>query len=245
MRQKALLSSLVLVLLSVTLLAADSELQNMAARLSDDARRLSDVAYDGFRRRDRGNRADVEALYATIEFHSATELFQRMIGDNRPQSELRDSVYVLRDRLTRMDRYGFGRQERSRMSVLLQNIERQLGGPTRSDRTPPSSEDDDWRQGGETGLLTWSGRVDDEVILIVRGSRVNVRVVKGVRVQDDDYSFESPLPRNEVDLQVRKRRGRGSVDLIEEPTRQNDYTAMIRIRDNRSGSDVYELEVSW
>jgi hypothetical protein len=46
-------------------------------------------------------------------------------------------------------------------------------------------------------------------------------------------------------LQIRRIRGRGSVDLIQEPSRENDYSAMIRVRDNRSGSDTYEIEVSW
>ena len=87
--------------------------------------------------------------------------------------------------------------------------------------------------------------MDDEVILTVRGSRVGARVVDGERVRDEDYRFDSPLPRRETNLQLRKIRGRGSVDLIQEPSRENDYTAMIRIRDNRSGSDSYDIEVSW
>jgi len=232
---------LLLALSSLTLFAADSRLQAMADQLSDQAQQLSDNAYSGFRRRDRGNRADVEALYATMQFRSGTELFRRMVDDNRPESELRDSVFVLRAQLTRMDRYAFGRQERGRMNALLQEIETQLGA-----RSPSSPSSPSWERGGfGSGRLRWSGRVDDEVILMVRGSRVSVRVVDGERVDDEDYRFDSPLPRRETNLQVRRIRGRGSVDLIQEPSRENDYSAMIRIRDNRSGSDAYEIEVSW
>ena len=232
---------LLLALSSLTLLAADARLQQTAGQLSDRAQQLSEEAYNGFRRRDRGNRADVEALYATVQFRSGTELFRRMVDDNRPQSELRDGVLVLREQLSRMDRYAFGQQERSRMNVLLQDMERQLGARSSAYPSTPT-----WDRGGlGSGRLTWSGRVDDEVILTVRGSRVSVRVVDGNRVEDEDYRFDSPLPRRETELQVRKTRGRGSVDLIQEPSRENDFTAMIRIRDNRGGSDNYDIEVSW
>ena len=138
MRHRALFSMLLLALSSLTLLAADSRLQAIADQLSDRAQQLSNEAYDGFRRRDRGNRADVEALYASVQFRSGTELFRRMVDDNRPESELRDSVLVLRDQLNRMDRYAFGRQERERMNVLLRDIETQLGA-ARYPSFPPSN----------------------------------------------------------------------------------------------------------
>jgi hypothetical protein len=214
-------------------------LRDTARELSDVARHLADIAYDGFARRDRGNRADVEALYVVMQFRASADLFLRMVDDNRPTSELRDSVSVLRSELARMDRYAFGREERRHLHDLVQNADAELGG----------------RPGGRTGgyygnyetsgRMHWSGRVDDEVVIMIQGTRASVRTLTGDRVRDEDFSFDSPLPRREVRMHLRKLEGRGSVDLIEEPSRRNDYSAVVRIRDKKAGADNYEFELTW
>lgn len=237
--------SLVLIMLALLITPFISErafafaIRDTAQQLSQVARQLSDVAYDGFSHRDRGNRADVEALYVVLQFRAATDLFLRMVEDNRPTTELRDSVAILRSELTRMEPYAFGRNERRRMYDLVSNAEAEMNG----------------RPGGRTGIyggeygtsgrMRWSGRVDDEVVIMIQGSRASVRTVAGDRVRDENASFDSPLPRQELRLNLRKLNGRGSVDLVEEPSRRNDYSAVVRIRDKKSGSDEYEFELRW
>jgi len=39
--------------------------------------------------------------------------------------------------------------------------------------------------------------------------------------------------------------GRGQVDVIQQPSRQNDYTTIVRVRDDRSGSADYRLAAYW
>ncbi len=213
-------------------------IRNTAQQLSEVARELGDVAYDGFARRNRGNRADVEALYVVMQFRAATDLFLRMVEDNRPTSELRDSLSVLRSELTRMDQYAFGRNERRRMFDLVRNAEAELSGR-------PGGAGGYYGQYGTSGGMHWSGRVDDEVVIMIQGSRASVRTVTGDRVRDENYSFDSPLPRQELRLNLRKLNGRGSVDVVEEPSRRNDYSAVVRIRDKKSGTDDYEFELRW
>ncbi len=214
-------------------------LRDTAQQLTDVARNLTDVAYNGFARRDRGNRADVEALYVVMQFRASTELFLRMVQDNRPTTELRDSAAILRNELTRMDQYAFGRNERRRMYDLVQNAEAELGG------RPAGRTGGYYGNYGTSGRMRWSGRVDDEVVIMIQGSRASIRTVTGDQVRNEDFSFDSPLPRQELKMNLKKVNGRGSVDLIEEPSRRNDYSAVVRIRDKKSGTGDYEFELSW
>lgn len=233
----------ILVTLLLTPLMTDHALafalRDTARQLSDVARDLAEAAYDGFARRSRGNRADVEALYVVMQFRASTELFLRMVEDNRPASELRDSASMLRNDLARMDQYAFGRTERRRIAELVRTAESELGGRTIG------------RSGGYygdyglSGRMRWSGRVDGEIVIMIKGSQATIRTVSGDRVRDEEASFASSLPRQEMRLNLRQIKGRGSVDLIEEPSRRNDYSAVVRIRDTRGGSDQYEFELNW
>jgi hypothetical protein len=215
--------------------AAAASLSRLAEDLVDRADSLAEEAYRGFKRRDKGNRADVEALYVTLQFRAGAGLFLRMVKDRRPESELRDSVEILRSDLGRMNRYSFGRRERDQMDRIVEEMARGL----RVRRSPG--------RGGleEIGRMRWSGRVDSEVRVVVQGSRVSVRATSGDRVKDEKYTFDSPLPKADVIARLQQREGRGTVELIEQPSRRNDYSAVIRIIDRRGGSDRYEFELTW
>lgn len=94
-------------------------------------------------------------------------------------------------------------------------------------------------------LFTWTGRVDREVILVVRGRHVETRAsgldasfAPRLEVRDD-------LPRQVGALEVHKANGRGDVEMLQQPSARNDYTAMLRVWDSRSGSDDYRVVVTW
>lgn len=95
------------------------------------------------------------------------------------------------------------------------------------------------------GRLIWSGRVDDVIELEVRGRNVRERLISGQQYNNGRFQFDSSLPNSEVNVRVEKRRGRGRVDVIEQPSRRNGYTAVIQIRDSSGGADDYEIEVTW
>ncbi|RPI28963.1 MAG: hypothetical protein EHM61_03270 [Acidobacteria bacterium] len=239
----------VLVLILVALLmplisdfTAAAPVRRSAQDLAELARELADTGYDGFARRSRGNRADVEALYVVLQFRASADLFLRMVEDKRPESELRDSVSILRQELAQMESYAFGRTERRRMYSLIQDLASELGA--RGNGGGGGGFGGGGRF-GEHGSMRWSGTVDDEVVIMIQASTASVRVVTGKPVQGERYNFDSSLPRREVKLEVNKTEGRGSVDLVEEPSRRNDYSAVIRIRDNKGGTDRYEFELTW
>jgi hypothetical protein len=105
--------------------------------------------------------------------------------------------------------------------------------------------DRDSGQSGGTGVLTWRGRVDDVIMLEIRDRSVRDRVVSGRQAESVRFDFSASLPSREVSVLVDKRRGRGEVRVVEQPSRRNNYTAVIQIRDSSGGADDYEIEVRW
>jgi hypothetical protein len=96
-----------------------------------------------------------------------------------------------------------------------------------------------------SGTMMWRGRVDDYVELRIQGSRVMSRERQGAPTFNERYDFSSPLPRAEVQMSVKKRDGRGRVQLIQSPSRSNGYTAVVAIDDDKGGADNYEIELRW
>jgi hypothetical protein len=99
------------------------------------------------------------------------------------------------------------------------------------------------QQGAE--LFEWSGQVDREVQVVMRGGNVwtnNVGQTERPRARTRSYNR---LPSQNGQVAVQLINGRGRVDVIQQPSRQNDYTTIVRIRDDRSGSDSYRLAAYW
>jgi hypothetical protein len=94
-------------------------------------------------------------------------------------------------------------------------------------------------------LFSWTGTVDREVMLVIRGRNVQARAT-GV-----DASFPSrvdmrdDLPRDAGGIAVHLENGRGDVEVVQQPSARNDYTAIVRVYDGRSGADQYRVVASW
>jgi hypothetical protein len=95
------------------------------------------------------------------------------------------------------------------------------------------------------GRMTWRGRVDDYVELNIQGNRVRSREREGSQTLNEQVSFSNPLPRADVAISVRKRDGRGRVSVVQQPNQSNNYTAIIKIDDEKGGADDYEIEMEW
>jgi len=100
-------------------------------------------------------------------------------------------------------------------------------------------------ESGDQSNLTWSGRVDDVVRLEIQGRNVRAYTISGQALQNDRFYFYESLPRRNVNVSVNRRDGRGDVRVIQQPGRNNNYTAVVEIRDTRGGADNYLLEINW
>jgi hypothetical protein len=139
---------------------------------------------------------------------------------------------------------------RTRYDVALNDLYR--GRPSRE----LARTDDDWRNrdrgyrdGGYRsdlrGSFHWRGRVDGSDYIELRGDRVNIRHMQARPITDATFDVRSPLPRQPVNVQLRRVQGRGRVDLVQQPSASNNYTAVVYIQDDDGGDDFYEFDLSW
>jgi hypothetical protein len=98
----------------------------------------------------------------------------------------------------------------------------------------------------ETEYFRWHGEVDGIDDILIRGSQVKIEHISAKPIQSQDHRFSAPLPFGEVELTLQVISGRGSVRLMEQPSKRNGYTAVVRVDDqDNSGDDRYEFELSW
>jgi hypothetical protein len=105
------------------------------------------------------------------------------------------------------------------------------------------------RPGGEepyqSGRVTWRGRVDNTVNITVAGSSVSSEATAGQPVSGEYFTINGYLASRPGSVTVRKIRGRGNVSVLQQPSWQNDFTAVIQVFDSGGGADDYQLEISW
>lgn len=147
----------------------------------------------------------------------------------------------------RMQVYNFNGEANQRFRArLISESGGDLGRDRGRDRSGRDlSNRDRERNSGGPGSLTWRGRVDDVTVLEIRDRYVSDRVISGRPAENIRSNFNGALPNREVTVSVEKRRGRGEVRVVEQPSRRNNYTAVIHIRDSSGGADDYEIEVRW
>lgn len=243
---RTLMLGMAILLMSLQIPAA-SRLEDLAARLVTQADDLAAESYRGFARRDRGTRADVDALYLVRQFSASAALFRMMVADQRPESELRDSVAILSDSMRGVERYSFGRRQMQDIMLALEDLSRELsvGRPGR-DNNLPGRRDDNLSTGRLNGRMRWQGTVDDEIQIFVQGSEARTRVITGGEMGNGVPTFTSALPRRRaITVELASKKGRGSVEIIQQPSSANDFTAVIRIKDPKGGSSKYEFEILW
>jgi hypothetical protein len=94
-------------------------------------------------------------------------------------------------------------------------------------------------------LFSWTGRVDREVQITMRGRSVWTNGVNGDDGSRSRFNVASALPRSDGYVRVQSSDGRGDVAVIQQPSSSNNYTTVIRIRDRSSGSDRYRVSATW
>lgn len=99
--------------------------------------------------------------------------------------------------------------------------------------------------GTATGTVTWSGRVDNRVNVVIQGPNVRTDDITSSGSQQGYVNMNGVLPRRASVVAVAKNEGRGSAMVVQQPSRANDYVAIIQISDPKSGSDNYRLDISW
>jgi hypothetical protein len=96
---------------------------------------------------------------------------------------------------------------------------------------------------GRCEIRVW---VDNRAEVRMRGDTIFVRTMEGSKGRDEGSSCSQPIPYNGVrGFQVHQTAGRNRVALAQEPSRANNYTAMVAIDDPQGGGDNNAFEVTW
>ena len=89
-------------------------------------------------------------------------------------------------------------------------------------------------------------QVDGQVDVAVRGDMVVVHTISGQDARDDGSECNFPLPDHEArgfGFQVIE--SRNEIRLAEQPSRLDDFDAVVRIRDSSSSFGRYHFRLSW
>jgi len=94
-------------------------------------------------------------------------------------------------------------------------------------------------------LLDWSGRVDSVARISIQGGGARVSIVGTQENGAGDLHVRNELPHRDGNVTVQVAEGRGDVDVVQQPGADNDYTAILRIRDRSGGADMYRITALW
>lgn len=98
---------------------------------------------------------------------------------------------------------------------------------------------------GRREVYEWAGIVDKEIRIQLRGNRAWVQPIGAGDDRSSRGHMINGLPQQTGNLVVQRLEGRGDVDVIEQPSSRNGYTATLRIRDPRGGAARYRLVAYW
>ena len=221
--------------------APQNRVTDLAGRLSRDAGDFADAAYSNFSNNPRTSRNDTEAVMLAHQFAGASQIFYRMVVDRRRNQDLRDAFDVLQNLARSVERNNFQQTNWSNIQRSLTDISRELsyggGGGGGGGQFPDS--------GNRSGRMTWRGRVDDDVRIRIRGGSADVETIGGTAYYDGQPNFSNSLPNRRVTVRLTEKRGRGEVFIEQQPTRENDFTAVVRIRDTKGGASEYAFTLEW
>ena len=239
----------ILVVFAVLLLASpafsqfvpQNRLTDLADRLSREAQDFADSSYSNLTNNSRAVRNEVEAVMLAHQFAGASRIFYRMTEDRRRNQDLRDAFDMLQNLARSVERNNIQRSNWNNIQRLLNDMARELGGGGGGGNQDP----DTGGGGGRRGSMTWRGRVDDDVRIRIRGGTADVETIGGSPYYDSQPNFTNSLPYRRVTVRLTQKRGRGDVFIEQQPSRENDFTAVVRIRDPRGGASDYEFTIEW
>jgi len=216
-------------------------LNDAAARLSRDAEDFANSHYNNYTNSGRNNRNDVEAVMMSQQFAAAARIFSRMVADRRRNPELRDAYDILQNLARSVERVNVQRNTWPNVQRSLADVGREIG----SDSSGGGGGGGQYPDGGRGGRMTWRGRVDDDVRITIRGGRADVETIGGTEYSDWQPNFANSLPSRRVTVRLTNKRGRGEIYIEQQPSRDNDFAVVVRIKDPRGGASDYEFELSW
>jgi hypothetical protein len=92
--------------------------------------------------------------------------------------------------------------------------------------------------------LMWSGNVDSELLIVIRPEGVTYETLRGEAPRAIQSAI-SRMPTPTSILEINQIVGRGEASIKQQPTAENGYTAIIRVRDPQPGFGHYSFMAMW
>ena len=99
--------------------------------------------------------------------------------------------------------------------------------------------------GGQQELFEWQGPVDREIQIQVNGNRAYVERVGNNERFQNGVRMLGGIPSQDGIVTIQQFDGRGRVDVVQQPTRGNHFTTIVRLRDPQSGAGMYHIAAYW
>ena len=96
------------------------------------------------------------------------------------------------------------------------------------------------------GTVAWSGVVDGADDILLAGDEATIRHLSGNYPAEVRASFSAPLPRAAARVSLVATRSRGEIRIVQSPSAENGYTAIVRVDDTRKGGERrFEFTLRW
>lgn len=219
-----------------------NRLTDASARLSRDAEDFASNSYNSYTNSMRNGRNEIEAVMQAQQFGASARIFYRMVVDRRRNQELRDAFDFLQNLARTVERNNLQRSNWNNVQRSLADVAREINYDSSSGGGGGGGQ---YPDGGRGGRMTWRGRVDDDVRITIRGGTADVETIGGSPYYDAQPNFTASLPPRRVNVRLTNKQGRGEVYIEQQPSRENNFACVVRIKDPRGGAADYQFELQW
>ena len=187
---------------------------------------------------------EIRSAFLAEQFRASAQLIERIIDNRLRPSEVRYAGMVLSDLSKKFPVESENSFEWLRAQDTIEELSRELRGLN----IGVSIEKVGFKANNDSilGKAVWSGMVDADVLLVVKGSKIQSETVSGRTYPAGAYSFTSKIPQQDrIRVGVKLKNGRGKIHVVQQPTVENDFTTLIQIRDELAGARTHSVEIFW
>jgi hypothetical protein len=200
--------------------------------------RLADGTMQDLMRSMSNSRSDIQAALRAQQVDASATLLVELIRHKKPGQDLKEVAAELTELTRQLPSYSGQAGQWRTVQTAIADFNRELFNTAPGPYPGPPERP-------IVGRVSWRGVVDDRVQLVIRGRSIETKTIEGKAFPDGVVNFTTAFPASVVAVDVTKLSGRGTVTVLQQPSRTNEFTAVIEIYDRASGEQEYRLDIFW